>query len=350
MDVKETLKQLTNVLGGSGDEFRASALFADLIRPFADEIETDSYANVTAFKRCGVKDAKLVMIDAHIDQMAMMASEITDDGFVKFIAQGFDPRQLYGADVVLITRLGEAIPGIVTTVPAELQYGEITDTVSVDKLSIDLGLKAETVKEKVTVGDFIYYANETLELSDGALCGRAFDDRAALVSILFAAEILKDKSLVADILYSATAREEVGGPGAAIVAGRFRPDLAVALDLTQAKCDAYNDPGAFELGGGPVIGRGDHSSPAWAERFAEVARAAEIPYRFQAIPAHSKTNAGRIQIAGTGVVTAVLSFPQRYSHSSVEIVDVSDIERTGQLIARFALALRSEDFGSEVIS
>ncbi|MDR2610302.1 MAG: M20/M25/M40 family metallo-hydrolase [Clostridiales Family XIII bacterium] len=344
MDVKETLKRLTNVLGGSGDEFRASAVFAELIRPFADEVETDAYANVTAVKRCGKENARLVMIDAHIDQMAMMAKEVTDDGFVKFIAQGFDPRQLYGADVTLITRAGKELPGIVATFPKELQYEEITDTVPVDELSIDLGLPAEKVKAEVTVGDFIYYANETIELADGTLCGRAFDDRAAVTSVLIAAEKLSAETLGFDVLYSASAREEVGGPGAAIVANRYKPDFAVVLDLAQAKCDAYSEPDAFELGGGAVIGRGDHSSPRLAERLAEVARAKEIPFNFQAIPAQSKTNAGHIQLAATGIETAVLSFPERYSHSPVEIVSIADTEKTAQLLAEFVLSLGPHDF------
>lgn len=336
MDLKQVLIDFTNVLGASGSEFSASELFEERIKPFADETEKDAFANVCAIKRSGKKDAPLLMLDAHIDQLAMMVSDITEDGFVRFIAPGFDPRQLYGADVTLVTRNAERIPGIVTTIPIELQYERVTKTIPVRELSVDLGLPADRVKKLVAVGDPVYYANETCELADGTLAGRAFDDRAGVAAILYAAEKLKDERLNCDVLYCATAREEVGGPGAAIVAYKYEPLLAVVLDGTHAKCHVYSGADAFEFGDGVIIGMGDHSSPRFARMFAEIARAKEIPHKIQPIPAHSKTNAARIQYAGKGVETVVLSFPMRYAHSPVEMVCEKDVENLAKLLTDFA--------------
>ena len=49
------------------------------------------------------------------------------------------------------------------------------------------------------------------------------------------------------------------------------------------------------------------------------------------------TDADRISIALRGVPTALLSIPQRYMHTPVEVVDLADVAATGDLMAAYIL-------------
>ena len=47
------------------------------------------------------------------------------------------------------------------------------------------------------------------------------------------------------------------------------------------------------------------------------------------------TNADHITISKGGVPSALVSLPQRYMHTPVEVVDIRDIENCAKLIAEF---------------
>ena len=74
MDIKSTLKTLTEQIGVSGDEFAASNAAATLLKQYADNVETDIFGNVTGIVSSKKTNAKTLMLDAHIDKC----------GFVRF--------------------------------------------------------------------------------------------------------------------------------------------------------------------------------------------------------------------------------------------------------------------------
>ncbi len=335
MDLKDILMTLTNTYGGSGNEFEASRAAAELLKPHMDAVEIDGFGNVTGLRACGRPGAKRVLFDAHIDQMAMKAVNVEESGFVRLSAQGFDPRQIYGADVVIKTHGGETIEGVVTTLPAELQSGDRQATVKIADIAVDTGLPAQEVRRRVSVGDYVYFANETMFLAGDMFCGRAMDDRAGVAAIIDAAARLDGEALAHDFCVSFTAREEVGGPGAALVGWRMKPDLTVAIDGGHGRCYAESGPQTHPMDAGCLIGYGDHSVARYADRLIAVAEKYGIPYVKNLIPAHSKTNAGRFQGAAEGLATAVVEFPMIYAHSSVEMTGCANLRHISELVYRF---------------
>lgn len=336
MDFKEAILTLTNLYGGSGNEFAVSEAVADMIKPVADSVTIDGYGNVTALRRAKKAGAKKLLFDAHIDQMCMMVTGLTDDGFIRFSASGFDPRQIYGAEVLLITKSGERFDGVVTTLPKELETGDRQKTVDIKVLSVDIGMPKAFVEGHISVGDYIYFANETMILDGSMLCGRAMDDRAAAAAMIDAMYRMKDETLENDTYFCFTSREEVGGPGAAICSFNIRPDLAVAVDGNHGKCYANAGPMTHPMDCGALIGYGDHSNKHHAEKFIRIADKYGIKYEKNLIPANSKTNAGRYQFVADGIATVVIEFPMIYAHSAVEEVTIPSMKEVAELIYRFA--------------
>ena len=88
MTFTENLKRLVNVYGVSGDEFKAAEIAAEILTPYVDKVDIDKFGNVTGYKSCGKPNAKKLMIDAHLDQIGFLVTDITKEGFLRFMAMG----------------------------------------------------------------------------------------------------------------------------------------------------------------------------------------------------------------------------------------------------------------------
>lgn len=348
MDIKRILMRLTNLYGGSGNEFAVSEAAAEMLSTYMDEVSIDGFGNVTGVLHNRQSCAPKVLIDAHLDQMSMLVTGITEEGFLRFSTSGFDPRQLYGADLVIKTSRGESFDGLVTTLPKELQSGNPQKTVKPDALYIDTGFSADRVKASISIGDYIYYANETEFLAGDMFCGKAIDDRAGMAIILSALDRIHKKPLPYELYVCFTAREEVGGPGAALCGYRINPDLAIAIDGGQGQCYMESGRGTYPMDAGALIGYGDHSMPVCANKLIETAERHNLPYVKVPIPAHSKTNAGRYQSAAKGLSTAVIEFPMIYAHSSVEMTSLKNLKTVSKLIACFLTDSPAEEVTGNV--
>lgn len=342
MELRDKLKKLVNAYGVSGDEYRVSDIAAELLRPYVDEVNVDGFGNVTGIRRCGIAGAKKVMLDAHIDQIGFLVTEVTDEGFLRFMGMGVDQRMLLGSELTVLTRTGEQLPGIVAAMPPHLQNpGDNKKSLPIDKMVVDLGMTGEQAKQKVHVGDYMAFANDAMDLLGDVVCGKSMDDRACFVCILHALELLKDKPLGVDLIITGTTKEEAGGHGAMTRAWHERPDLAIAIDVCHAKtADAGPGDDVYEFGGGAVVTVGINSHPRLARRVMEVARAKRIPYQVNASPAHTGTNAWCVQTIAEGITTLVVSLPLKYMHSPVEMLCMSDVKNVGALLAAFVEDLK----------
>ena len=182
MNVKETIRQLTHLYGVSGDEFRVSKLAAEMMKPLCDRVEIDDFGNVYGWRDAEKPGAKTVQLDAHIDQIGFIITDVTDEGFLRFApVGGVDQRMLLGSELTVLTRDGQERLGVVAAMPPHLQKtGEQKNSVPIADMALDVGMDGEQAKEVFHVGDFAAFANDMLELQGDAICGKAFDDRACL--------------------------------------------------------------------------------------------------------------------------------------------------------------------------
>ena len=79
----------------------------------------------------------------------------------------------------------------------------------------------------------------------------------------------------------------------------------------------------------------DTGSEDTAQNIVNLAKEKNIPYQKEIMNGKTGTNADHITISKGGVPSALVSLPQRYMHTPVEVVDIRDIENCAKLIAEF---------------
>lgn len=335
MELKELTMKLSALPGPAGFEDAAREYAASWLHPFADEVRTDVMGNVIAVKRCGRPGAKTLLLDAHIDEIGLVVTA-AEDGFLRFAALGgVDPRMLPAREVRI---LGEReLFGVVATMPPHLLSAEEMDkSVPIDKLYIDAGLTQEEAVRLVPPGTPVVFAAGCGELGPERLTGKALDDRACAAILMKAFEELSQKTLAVDLCLMLSAQEEVGCRGAGVGAWELAPDYALVADVTFAQGPDCKDV-PVEAGRGAAIGVGPNMNRAMTAELMRIAAERGIPCQTEVCPGGSSgTNAAVVQVAGTGVATALVSLPIKYMHTPVEMVRLDDMQSVLRLITAYA--------------
>ncbi|NLD45081.1 MAG: M42 family metallopeptidase [Chloroflexi bacterium] len=349
MDTVALLRQLSEASGVTGYEEEVRALVAEAFRPHADEIRVDALGNLIALKR-GTRPegepVRSIMLAAHTDEIGMMVTGL-EEGFLRVgRVGGTDPRTILGQEVVVHGR--RPLPGIIGSRPPHVLPPEARkNVVPFDELFVDVGLAPEALRELVRVGDVITLYQPFTELAEGYVAGKAFDDRAGVVSVALCLEALAAARHRWDVYAVATTQEEIGLRGATVSAWSVAPDAAIAIDVGFGRQRGVSDEDSVDMDGGPVLTIGPNVHPVMYEELVRAAKAHEIRYQVEVAPGATGTDGWAIQVARAGVPTEVISLPLRYMHSTVETVCVADIERTGRLMAAF-IARLDESFSERL--
>ena len=334
MQLEETLRTLCALPAVSGFEAQAAKTVADLFRPYCSSVEIDRNGNVLACKKCGRKHAKTILLDAHLDQIGFVVTEVLDGGFVRFApVGGVDPRMLLAGEVTILA--DEPIYGVVSCLPPHLLgAGEQDKAVPIDQMTIDTGLL--DAKSRIRVGTPIAFAQQPVKLAGGQYCSKCLDDRAGVAAILLAMEKLKKaKKLGCNGAVLISAQEEVTGLGAQTGAFAVQPEYAIAVDVTHGKTPDGPSDGVFELGSGVAVGMGPNLHRGLTKRLIKAAKANDIGYSLEVMEGNTGTNAWTMQTVACGIATALLSIPEKYMHTPVEVVKLSDVEAAADLLAAF---------------
>ena len=243
--MKKLLKNLTEIFGPSGYEDAIRKLVAAEVRPLADEVKVDALGNLIARKKPNKasKDAKKIMIAAHMDEIGIIVSHIDANGFLRFSAVGGTfPRHLPGGRVRFLN-------GTVGVICPEAALEKVDQTPPMDKMYIDVG--ATSKKDcPVKVGDVAAFERPFVE-NGNRLIAKSMDDRAG---VLIAIETLRAlKSTPHDVYFTFTTQEEVGTRGAATAAYGIDPDIGIAVDVTLAADTPNGAKMEVSLGKGPAI-------------------------------------------------------------------------------------------------
>lgn len=335
------LKELTSLSGVSGDEREVREYILNKIKDKADEIETDTMGNIIALKKGNGKSAKKVMVAAHMDEVGLIVSSITEEGFLKFKPVGGIDARVLVSKRVLVGK--NKLKGIIGYKAIHLQApDERKEAPKTKSLYIDIGASGKEEAEKlVNKGDYVCFNSPWRELGEKSVKAKALDDRAGCAIML---KLLEEKlELDFDTYFVFTVQEETGLRGAAVAAHKIQPDAALVLEATTCS----DVPGVKEkdystvLGGGAVLSFMDRTTMYDKELVRLLANVAEkngICYQFKRTTAGGN-DSGAIHTAGAGVKTAVISIPARYIHSPSSVIAKSDY------FAAFSLA---ESFLREV--
>ena len=331
----ELLKELCRLNGVSGAEDPVRNFIQTQAQPYADSLRSDALGNLIVFKRGKKSTGNKLLLAAHMDEVGVIVTRITEEGFLKFdFVGGVDRRVAIGKPVVL----GEnEIPGLIGLKAIHLVSREEEEKVpKTDALYIDIGAKDREEAEKlVPPGTYGSFVGPPQEFGQGFLKAKAIDDRIGCAIML---ELLKE-DLPLDVTFAFTAQEEVGTRGAFGSAFSVSPEVALVLETTTA-ADLPGVEGARRVcapGKGPVISYMDGATIYDRDLFENLRRLAEehgIPWQTKEYIAGGN-DARTIHRSRSGVRVAALSAAVRYLHAPATVGSLADFENMWKLTRLF---------------
>jgi putative aminopeptidase FrvX len=344
--LRETLSTLMMIPGLSGHEDRVRRHIRARLDDLGIASRSDRLGNLIATLE-GDPEAPSVMLFTHMDQLGFVVREIEADGLVRVERVGGVPeRALPSQAVLLCVGEGRDLTGVIANKSHHATtQDEKYRVVPYSELYIDTGnSSAEAVEAAgVKVGTPVIYLPRVLELAEDRVAGTSVDDRAGCAVLLELAGQLTQGPRLPTLHLVFTVQEEFNLRGALPAAQMLQPDIAIQLDLVLAAdtpdMRARSD---VKLGGGPAIslysfhGRGTLNGviphPAMVRLFEEAARAESLALQRSA-HIGALTDLSYVQHVGEGAAAIDVGFPLRYTHSSLEVCDLNDLEGLVRLLA-----------------
>ena len=331
MYIKETLFALSSA-DGVGNIREASDLAYDLLKEYCKTEKSDTLTVIGYLK--GDSDYTL-MLDAHIDQIAMIVTDIDDNGFLTVAKSGgIDIRALPSRRVTVHGK--EKVAAVFCATPPHLSSGEkeYTDIADI-KLDTALGAKA---KEIISIGDYVTFSADPCELLGTRVSGRSFDDRAAVACLIEVAKRLKDKKLPLNVAFVLSDGEELGMRGIRPAAFKVDPNEAIAIDVSFGDGIGISEDECGKLGEGSMIGISPALDRKISQKLIKTAKDNNIPYQTEVMGERTGTNADMIAVSRQGVRTCTLSIPLRNMHTEVETLDIKDLDSVCELLCAYILS------------
>ncbi|MGE3311456.1 MAG: M42 family metallopeptidase [Limisphaerales bacterium] len=341
----EFLKTLINTPSPVGHEARGQRVWLDYAAKYADETWSDHYGNCVAVLNKG--GSPRVMLAGHADEIAMVVSYIDENGYLYVRRMGGVDPVVSRAQRVHIHSEAGAVLGVIGNVAPHLTKADGEKKYPrIDDLFIDIGVGSKKEAAKVVrIGDPVTLVDEFEMLRGDLAVARAFDNRIGTFSVAETLRLLSEngKGLKAEVCAVSNIMEEIGLLGARQIAYSLKPDVAVVVDVTHATdypSVSKTLHGDVRVGDGPTVTHGGANHPEVVRRLEKVAKSLEIPLQHEAQSGTSGTDTDAIFWTRGGIPSALISLPNRYMHSPVEVVSLKDLTRIPELMAGFARSLK----------
>lgn len=331
--MKELLKKLTETDGVSGFEGPVKEIMREELEERADEVEEDSLGNLIAKKGEG---EPTLMVTAHLDQIGLTVNHINEEGFIGFSELGGVDDRILLSQRIKIRTTDETVRGVISTKPPHLSdEEEKKKPPEKEKLFIDVGASDKEDAEEnmgIEVGDPISFDQTFTELGEeNIVTASAFDDRVGCLVLL---KLLEKFDSNFTLYAVATVQEDVGLKGARTVAYKINPDVAVSIDVEAAgDVPGVEDrESTTKIGGGPALslieaeGRGLIVTPSVRNWLEDTAKENEISYQ-KSVVKGGMSEGAITYITREGIPAGSVGIPTRNVHSSVEVLDLEDVEK-----------------------
>lgn len=320
----ELLKQLCLLDGTSGDEDAVRKFIISEIDGFCD-YKTDNLGNIICFKKGKNRPQKKIMLDAHMDEVGLIITSVTTDGFLKFkTVGGIDTAALMFRKV----KIGGKINGVIGGKPIHLIKGDARKKLpESDNLYIDIGVSSkEEALKKINLGDRAIIESDFI-LSGENIKAKAIDDRIGCAVLI---NLLKSESEY-DFYASFSVQEEIGTRGAKTAAFAINPDAALVIEATTAAdiSGVPDDKMVCKLGDGAVVSFMDRGT-VYDKNYYNTALQSGVPCQPKKAVAGGNNSAG-IHLTREGVRTLAISLPCRYIHSASCVASIDDCKSVEEL-------------------
>ena len=340
------LEKYINTASPTGFEAAGQKVWIDYIRPFVQEIRTDTYG--TAYGIINPEAEYKVVIEAHADEISWYVNYITDNGLLHVIRNGGSDEMIAPSKRVHIhTPKGivEGVfgwPAIHTRIHKDKQDPPKVDTIWIDVAAKD---KKEVEEMGIHVGCMITYPDELKIMNDRYFCGRALDNRIGGFMIAEVARLLSENINYPNIgiYFTNSVQEEVGLNGARMITETIRPNVALVTDVTHDTTTPMMEKkkdGEIECGKGPVVAYAPAVHNILREQVIQVANENEIPFQRAAVSRFTGTDTDAFAYSNGGVTSALVSLPLRYMHTTVEMVHKDDVKHTIQLLYHALMSIQ----------
>ncbi|WP_096435127.1 M42 family metallopeptidase [Alteribacter populi] len=348
--MEQLLKQLTTLHGPCGYEQPVSKWVRETVKPLVDEVTVDALGNVIATKK-GSKSGPTMIMTAHMDEVGFIVKKIESSGLIRFEKLGgHDDRILLTQKVQIRTKKG-LLTGVIGSISAHFaKFDDASRVRNHRQLYIDVGAKSKQDATELGVEpgcpitwapDMDYLGNQTT----GRFVGTGFDDRAGCAVLIKTLQELENTPFAGKLTAIFTVQEEVGLRGAQVAASQTHADVAIAIDTTAVSDtpeETMDDTLAIGNGTGiKVIDFSLISHPAVKDHLTQLADEKQITYQMEIFPGIG-TDGGAMTLENHGIPTGVLSIPSRYAHSPVEVIDMTDLTATKNLLKAFILSLNEK--------
>ena len=336
-ELTQLITALSSSAGVSGCESETADLCLEKLKKYTTDCRIK---NGNVFAEFGERsDSKPhLLLDAHLDRVGMIVTDITDDGFLCCApCGGLDRRILPAQKVTVHTESGD-IDGVIAVIPPHLSSGKDNTAPSWDDIYIDIGMTSD--KTPVQRGDTVSFYCKSAALLGDRICGSALDDRCSVAALIYAIDLISRENIdFSELPFSITlmlsTQEELGERGACIGCYDVNPDYAIAVDVSFALSKGEKPSKCGKLSEGCMIGISPSLDRGMSDWFISHCKEKSIPYQIEVMNGTTGTNADRFSVTRNGVKTVTLSIPLRYMHTPAEVISLSDVKNTAELIAAF---------------
>lgn len=343
----EFLYKYLNNASPTGFESAGQQIWLDYMKPYIDEQIVDVYGTAVGVINPG-KDYKVV-IEAHSDEISWFVNYITDSGYIYVRRNGGSDHQIAPSmRVNLHTRKNGVVKGVFGWPAIHVRTAGKEEAPSLKNIFIDVGAssKAEVEKMGITVGTVATFEDELTELNEKYYVGRALDNRmGGYIIAEVARKLHENKVELPFTLYVVNAvQEEIGLRGSEMISRRLKPDVAVCVDVThdtQSPMYDKKEQGDIACGKGPTLSYGPAVQNNLLHMLIDLAEEKKIPIQLAAVSRSTGTDTDSFAYSAEGVASALISLPQKYMHTTVEMCHKDDIEACIQLYYEFLTNLKA---------
>lgn len=336
----------------TGFEWEGQRLWLDYIKPYVDEHMVDNYG--TAVAVINPKAKFKVVIEAHADEISWFVNYITKDGLIYVIRNGGSDHQIAPSKRVNIHTDKGIVKAVFGWPAIHTRSGEKEEAPTLKNIFLDCGCTSSDEVEKlgIHVGCVITYEDEFMVLNNRYYVGRALDNRAGGFMIAEVARLLTEnkKKLPFGLYIVNSVQEEIGLRGAEMIAHRIKPNIAIITDVThdtQTPMISKITQGDLACGKGPVVSYAPAVQTNLNKLLIKAAEANNIPFQRQASSRSTGTDTDAFAYSNDGVVSALISLPLRYMHTTVEMIHKEDVDNVIRLIYESLLSIQvDQDFRS----
>ena len=315
----DLIKNLAALDGTSGDERAICEYIVSQIKPYC-EIKVDALGNIIAQRKGKKTPDKKIMLDAHMDEVGLIITHITSEGFLRFkVLGGIEISALLFRAV----KINGKINGVISGKPIHLTAAdEAKKLPEADRLYIDIGAKSGSDAEQyVTVGDRAVITGE-FSLCGEKIMSKALDDRIGCAILI---NLIKEYDEY-DFTAVFSVQEEVGLRGAKTATYGVNPHSAIIIESTTAAdiAGVPDDKKVCVLARGAAVSFMDKGT-VYDREYYNAAMNSGIPSQPKCAVTGGN-NAGAVHLSREGVRTISLSVPCRYIHTASSVADTNDID------------------------